>query len=87
MYHLGRLGAANRELEVGILLPVSKEERELCKEAVVGVAHELDGRGTRVARYAALEVCCARDERFPPLEVVLVLYLRCCQRIQCCVAG
>jgi hypothetical protein len=41
-YHLSRLCAANRELEIGILLPISKEQRELVEEAVVDVAHELD---------------------------------------------
>jgi len=42
-YHLSSLGAANSELEICVLLPVSEEERELGQEAVVDVAHKLDG--------------------------------------------
>ena len=42
-YHFSRLGAANRELEIGILLPVSEEEGEFVEEAVVDVANKLDG--------------------------------------------
>lgn len=74
--HLGRLGAANGELEVGILLPVSEEERELGQEAVVHVAHQFDGGWAGVAGDAALEVRGASDERFPSLKVVFVLYLQ-----------
>jgi hypothetical protein len=74
-YHFSRLRAANRELEIGIFLPVSEKEGELVEEAVVDVAHELDGRGTRVAGYAAFEVGCAADEALPPVIVVFVLNL------------
>jgi hypothetical protein len=74
--HLGRLGAANGELEVGVLLPVSEEEGEFGQEAVVYVAHQLDGGWAGVARDAALEVRRTRDERFPSLKVVFVLYLQ-----------
>lgn len=60
-YHLGRLSAANGELDIGIFLPVSEEERELCEEAVVDVANQLDGRRAGVARDAAFEVLRASD--------------------------
>ena len=79
-YHLGCLGTAYGKFEVGILLPVAEEERELCEETVVDVAHQLDGRGTRVPVDAALKIRGASDERFPFLEVVFVLNLR---RVQC----
>lgn len=48
-HHLGRLGAADGELEIGIFLPVSEEEREFGEEAVVDVADELNGRRAGVA--------------------------------------
>ena len=73
--HLRSLGTANRELQVGILLPVSEEERDLGEEAVVDVANQLDGGWARVARNAAFEVRGASNERFPPLEVVFILNL------------
>jgi hypothetical protein len=74
-HHLGRLGAADGKFEVGVLLPVPEEERELGEEAVVGIADQLDGRGTRVARNAALELGRAGDEGLPALELVFVLNL------------
>lgn len=74
--HLRRLSTAYRELEIGIFLPVSEEERELPEEAVVHVAHQLNSRRARVACDAALEIRGASDERLPSLEVVFVFYLR-----------
>jgi hypothetical protein len=43
--HVCCLCASNGELLVGVFLPVAEEEGELCEEAVVHVAHELNGRG------------------------------------------
>jgi hypothetical protein len=51
---LGGLRASNSKLQIGVLLPVAEEERELREEAVIHVAHELDGGWTRVARNASL---------------------------------
>jgi hypothetical protein len=73
--HLSSLGAADGELQIGILLPVSEEERELGKEAVVDIANQFDSGWARVAGDAALELRGARDKRFPLLEVVFILYL------------
>jgi hypothetical protein len=73
--HLSCLCATNRELEIGIFLPISKEQWELVQKAVVDVAHQLDGRGTRVPGDAALEFGRAGDENFPLLELVLILDL------------
>jgi hypothetical protein len=75
-YHLGRLSAANGELQVGVFLPVAEEERELGEEAVVDVADELDGRRAGVARDAAFEVLRAGDQRLPLVEFILVLDLK-----------
>jgi hypothetical protein len=74
-HHLRRLRTANRELEIGVFLPVSEEEREFSEEAVIDVAHELDGRRTGVSSYAALELGGARNESFPSLKLIFVLYL------------
>lgn len=74
-YHLSCLRAANRELEVCIFFPVSKEEREFGQETVIDVANELDSRWTGVSGDAAFEVSCAGDKCLPSLEVVFVLNL------------
>jgi len=48
-YHLCRLRAGNVELEVGILLPVTKKERKLEQEAVVRIAKRCQGLGAGIA--------------------------------------
>ena len=48
-YHFSRFSAGNGEFEVGIFLPVSKEQRELGEEAVVGVTRRRNGLRARVA--------------------------------------
>jgi hypothetical protein len=73
--HLRSLGTANRELQVGILLPVAEEERKLGEKAVIDVANQFNSGRARVARNAAFEVRGASNERFPPLEVVFILDL------------
>jgi hypothetical protein len=73
--HLSSLGTANGELQVGILLPVAEEQRELGEEAVVDVANQFDGGWVRIAGDAAFELRGTSDERFPLLEVVFILDL------------
>lgn len=75
VYHLGSLCAANRELEVGILLPVTEEQWKLGEKAVVDVADKLDDRGTGVAGDTAFELRGASDERFPFVEIIFALHL------------
>jgi hypothetical protein len=69
---LGGLRASNGELQIGVLLPVPEEERELGEKTVVDVAHELDGGRTRIARDASLQVRSASDKRLPPFVAVFV---------------
>lgn len=75
IHHLRRLSPTNRKLEISVLFPVAKEQRELGQEAVVDVAHEFNGRRAGVARHAALELRRARNEALPFLKVVFVLGL------------
>ena len=51
------------------------EQGKFGEEAVVDVAHELDGRRTGIARYAAFEFRRAFDESFPLLELIFALDL------------
>jgi hypothetical protein len=73
--HLSSLGTTNGELQVGILLPVSEEQREFGEEAVVDVANQFDGGWIRIAGDTALELRGTSNERFPFLEVVFILDL------------
>lgn len=75
-HHLSSLSASYRELQVGVLLPVSEKEREFSKEAVEDIADKLDRRRGRVAGDATLEFCGAHDECLPLLKVVLIFDLQ-----------
>lgn len=74
-HHLSRLGARNIELHIGILFPVSKQERELEEESVVGIAEGSESLGARVAVQATLKGLAGFDEVFPVLEVIGVGFL------------
>lgn len=74
-YHLSGLSAGERELLVGILLPVSKEQWELGKEPVVGCANGCDGLGAGIARYSTLEGLRGANQFFPSFEVVRIIKL------------
>ena len=74
-HHLSRLGARTVELHIGILFPVSEQERELEEESVVGIAEGSEGLGARVAVQATLEGLAGFDEVFPVLEVIGVGFL------------
>lgn len=75
-YHFGRLGTGDVELEVGILLPVAKEQRELEEEAVVGVAESRQSLGTRVPIETAFEALAGSDQLLPIFEIVGIGFLR-----------
>lgn len=68
--HLGRLGASNGKFQVGILLPVSKEQRELCKKAVVDAPGRRDGLRTRVSVQPAFKPFSRAHQLFPVLKLV-----------------
>ncbi len=72
VHHLGRFGSGDVEFEVGVLLPVAEEERELEQEAVVGVAQGGQGLRAGVAAQAAVEGLACPDQLFPALEVVRI---------------
>ena len=58
-HHLCSFCARDRELHVGIFLPISEEEREFGEEAIVGMACGGDGLGVRVTIDATFERFCA----------------------------
>lgn len=68
--HLGRLGAGDIELHVGIFLPVSEEKRKLDEESIVGIAEGRKSLGARVAIQATLQCLTSLDEVLPVLEVI-----------------
>ena len=74
-YHFGRLGTGDVELEVGILLPVTEEQRELEEEPVVRVAKSRQCLWTRVAIETAFEALAGADQFLPVLKVVRVGFL------------
>lgn len=74
-HHLRRLSARDRELQVGILLPVPEQQRVLGQKAVVDAPHGRNGLRVGVAVDAALEVLRGADELLPRIEVVRIFGL------------
>lgn len=74
-YHVGCLGPRDRELEVGILLPIPEEQRKAREEAVVGVASGSDRARTRVAVQSSFLRLGSADQLLPALEIFGVLEL------------
>lgn len=68
-YHLRRLRTTDGELEVGILLPVAKEERKPREKSVVCVSSRCDRLWAGVAVEAAFLCLCRAHELFPVLEL------------------
>lgn len=75
IHHLGRLGARDVELQIGILLPVSEEERELEEESVVGIAKHGKRLRARIPRQPTLERFACPDELLVGVEVVRIRFL------------
>ena len=73
--HLGRLGAGNIELEVGILFPVAKQEGEFEEELIVRVAQRREGLRARVAIQATVEGLAGAHQLLPAFKVVRVGFL------------
>lgn len=74
-YHLCGFSAGDRKLKVGVFLPIPKQKRKLCEEAIVDVAHCRDGLRIGVAVDSALECLCAPNKLLPDLEVVRIINL------------
>lgn len=75
MYHLGRLGPRDVELEVGIFFPVAEQQWELEEEAIVGIAERCQGLRAGVAvKPPFLGLACS-NELLPGLEIVGVGFL------------
>lgn len=72
--HLRGLRATDRELDVGIPLPVAKEERELREEYVEDVAQKLDRGRARIAVDTSFELDDATDELDPLFVVVFIAH-------------
>jgi len=74
-YQFGGFSTSDGKIEVGILLPVSKQQRKLGEEAVVDVADGADGLGAGVAVDTAFESMRSRHQGFPRLKVIDVVDL------------
>ncbi len=74
-YHFGRLWAGDVELEVGVLLPVAEEQRELKEETVVRVTESRQCLRAGVAIETAFEALAGADQFLPVLKVVRVGFL------------
>lgn len=74
--HLCSFRACDVEFEVGVLLPVSEEERELGKEAIVGVSEGREGLRARAAVQAAFKRLSSVDELLPVLETIGIGFLQ-----------
>lgn len=68
-YHLSRLCTCNAEFKVGIFFPVSEEQREFGKKAIVGLAGSGYSLRTRVAIEAAFLRLGGAYELFPILKL------------------
>jgi hypothetical protein len=74
--HLCGFGAGNGKFEIGIFLPVSKEERVAGEEAVVGISEGSDGLWAGIASESTLLGFGGTDEFLPMFEDVRVGVLR-----------
>ena len=74
-YHVRRLCPCHRKLQIGILLPVTKEQGELRKKPIICASDSCDGLRVGVAIDSAFQRLCAANEFLPCLEVVGVIDL------------
>ena len=74
-YHICRFSARNRKLQIGIFLPVSKEQRELGEESIINASCCRDGLGIGIAVDASLKRLSGTDKVLPSLEVIGVVNL------------
>lgn len=66
----GSLSACYREFEVGVLLPITEEQREFGEESIVDIAHRGDGLRTRVSVDATFEALTSLDQFLPYFVIV-----------------
>lgn len=74
-HHLGSLGPGHGKLQVGILLPITKQQRELGQESIICASDCGDGLRTRVAVDSTFQVLRRTNQLFPCLEVVRIFGL------------
>lgn len=74
-HRLCRLRAGDVEFEIRIFLPVTKEQRELEKESVVGITEGGKRLGAGVAVEAPFLSFAGTDELFPGLKTIGVRFL------------
>ena len=74
-HHLRCFRSSDRELQIGIFLPVSEQEREFCEEAVIVVADGVDSLRVGVAIDTTLKHLGGTDKLLPSLKVVGVIDL------------
>ena len=74
-YHVSGLSAGDRELLVGILLPVPKEQRELGEEAIINRADGCDSLGAGITIYSTLKGLRGANQLLPGFKVVGIIKL------------
>lgn len=74
-YHVRSLCSRHRELQIGILLPVTEEQGELGQKPVVCASDSCNGLRVGVAIDSTLQRLCGANEFLPCLEVVGIVGL------------
>lgn len=74
-YHVCCFGSRDREFQIRIFLPVSKEQRELCEKSIVDASYGCNGLGVGIAVDASFKRLCGANQFFPCLEVIGVIGL------------
>lgn len=74
-YHLCGFGSCDGKLQIGIFLPISEEERELCEEAIISVSCSGNCLWARVAIETTFESLSRAHEFLPIFKVIRVLKL------------
>lgn len=74
-YHICCFRTGNGKFQVGVLLPISKQQGELGQEAVVDISYGGDSLRVGVAIDSSFEGLGATNQSFPGLEVIGVIEL------------
>jgi hypothetical protein len=74
-YHFSSFRSRNGEFEVGVFLPISEQQWELCQETIIHASHVGYGFETRTAIKSPLRGFHTANEGFPGIEIVRIIFL------------
>ena len=74
-HHVSSLGACDRKLEVGILLPIAEEKREFREKAIVDISNSGDSLGAGIAVDATFKRFASAHELLPRFIAIRVFVL------------